>query len=176
MKKICFSKIHACSQLFEFLNSFRPILENRESFRFLVTEETGCLPSDSGSEGTLCFMGFLFSLWFIYLFNWVIVKPVSVFPKLWEVESTNDVFSSFAIFADDVQVQLSRHLLKTVCADIVNLAVSLLAAEHMITIKDDSAITPEVLWKDCGCWFCIMQLFSQCSRHILNQWQNWMTF
>ncbi|XP_015771489.1 PREDICTED: E3 UFM1-protein ligase 1 homolog [Acropora digitifera] len=49
------------------------------------------------------------------------------------------------LFTDDVQVQLSRHLLKTVCADIVNLAVSLLAAEHMITIKDDSAITPEVL-------------------------------
>ncbi|KAK2563482.1 E3 UFM1-protein ligase 1-like protein [Acropora cervicornis] len=47
------------------------------------------------------------------------------------------------LFTDDVQVQLSRHLLKTVCADIVNLAVSLLAAEHMITIKDDSAITPE---------------------------------
>lgn len=87
----------------------------------------------------------VFVLIMIYLFNWVIVKPVSVFPKLWEVESTNDVFSSFAIFADDVQVQLSRHLLKTVCADIVNLAVSLLAAEHMITIKDDSAITPEVL-------------------------------
>ena len=59
-EKIC--KIHACIQLFEFLNSFRPILGNRESFRFLVTEETGCLPSDSGSEGTLCFMGFLFSL------------------------------------------------------------------------------------------------------------------
>lgn len=51
---------------------------------------------------------------------------------------------SFAIFADDVQVQLSRHLLKTVCADIVNQAVSLLAAEHMITIKDDAAMTPEV--------------------------------
>ena len=61
-EKICFSKINASSQLFEFLNSFRPILGNRKSFRFLVTEETGCLPSDSGSEGTLCFMGFLFSL------------------------------------------------------------------------------------------------------------------
>lgn len=65
------------------------------------------------------------------------------------------LFVSFAIFADDVQVQLSRHLLKTVCADIVNQAVSLLAAEHMITIKDDTAMTPGVR-KGCGCWFCIM--------------------
>lgn len=83
-EKICFGNIHACSQLFEFLNSFRPILGNRESLRFMVTEETGCLPSYSGSGATLCFMAFLFSLCYIYLFYWVknaIVKPVSVFLK-----------------------------------------------------------------------------------------------
>ncbi|XP_068755117.1 E3 UFM1-protein ligase 1 homolog isoform X1 [Montipora capricornis] len=47
------------------------------------------------------------------------------------------------LFADDVQVQLCRHLLKTVCTDMVNQAVSLLGADHMITIKDDSALTQE---------------------------------
>jgi len=47
------------------------------------------------------------------------------------------------LFGDDVQVQLCRHLLKTVCTDIVNQAVSLLAADHMLTINDDSALTPE---------------------------------
>jgi len=45
---------------------------------------------------------------------------------------------------DDVQVQLCRHLLRTVCTDIVNQAVGLLAADHMLTINDDSALTPEV--------------------------------
>ena len=48
------------------------------------------------------------------------------------------------IFTDDVQVQLSRHLLRTVCTDIVNQAVGLLAADHMLTINDDSALSPEV--------------------------------
>ena len=48
------------------------------------------------------------------------------------------------ISIDDVQVQLCRHLLKTVCTDIVNQAVSLLAAEHMLTMNDDSALTTEV--------------------------------
>ncbi|XP_066028576.1 E3 UFM1-protein ligase 1 homolog [Pocillopora verrucosa] len=47
------------------------------------------------------------------------------------------------LFSDDVQVQLSRHLLRTVCTDIVNQAVGLLAADHMITINDESTLTPE---------------------------------
>lgn len=48
------------------------------------------------------------------------------------------------VFTDDVQVQLCRHLLRTVCTDMVNQAVGLLAADHMLTIDDDSALTPEV--------------------------------
>ena len=48
------------------------------------------------------------------------------------------------IFTDDVQVRLSRHLLRTVCADIVNQAVGLLAADHMLTINDDSALSSEL--------------------------------
>lgn len=48
------------------------------------------------------------------------------------------------VLTDDVQVQLSRHLLRTVCTDIVNQAVGLLAADHMITINDESTLTPEV--------------------------------
>ena len=48
------------------------------------------------------------------------------------------------IFTDDVQVQLSRHLLRTVCTDIANQAVGLLAADHMLTINDESALSPEV--------------------------------
>lgn len=48
------------------------------------------------------------------------------------------------LLSDDVQVQLCRHVLRTVCTDIVNQALSLLAADHMITINDDSAFTPEV--------------------------------
>jgi len=48
------------------------------------------------------------------------------------------------VLTDDVQVQLCRHLLRTVCTDIVNQAVGLLAADHMLTIDDDSTLTPEV--------------------------------
>ena len=48
------------------------------------------------------------------------------------------------VLADDVQVQLCRHLLRTVCTDIVNQAVGLLAADHMLTINDDTALSPEV--------------------------------
>lgn len=47
------------------------------------------------------------------------------------------------LFSDDVQMQLSRHLLRTICTDIVNQAVGLLAADHMITINDETTLTPE---------------------------------
>ena len=48
---------------------------------------------------------------------------------------------------DDVQAQLSRHLLRTACTDIVNLTVNLLAADHMLAVNDESALTPEVRLK-----------------------------
>ncbi|KAK3742853.1 hypothetical protein QZH41_015373, partial [Actinostola sp. cb2023] len=47
------------------------------------------------------------------------------------------------LFDDDVQVHLSRHLLRTVCTDIANLAVNMLAADHMLAVTDETTLTPE---------------------------------
>ena len=45
---------------------------------------------------------------------------------------------------EDVQSQLSRHLLRTVCTDMVNLVFNLLAADHMIAVADEATLTTEV--------------------------------
>ena len=66
------------------------------------------------------------------------------------------------VFTDDVQVQLCRHLLRTVCTDIVNQAVGLLAADHMLTINDDSALTLEVRVK-------------QVIKQVAQLWYAWST-
>jgi len=52
--------------------------------------------------------------------------------------------SSVFVLLDDVQVHLSRHLLRTVCTDIANLAVNMLAADHMLAVTDETTLTPEV--------------------------------
>lgn len=48
-----------------------------------------------------------------------------------------------SLFSDDVQQQLNRHLLRTVCTDITNAIFSYYATISMVTV-DDSSITPEV--------------------------------
>ena len=51
----------------------------------------------------------------------------------------------FLYLTDDVQVTLCRHLLRTVCTDMVNQVVGLLAADHMLTVSDESSLlTAEV--------------------------------
>jgi hypothetical protein len=45
---------------------------------------------------------------------------------------------------DDTQVHLSRHLLKTICADIANQCFSSVAIEHMMSMADESQMNSEV--------------------------------
>ncbi|XP_032239292.2 E3 UFM1-protein ligase 1 homolog [Nematostella vectensis] len=54
---------------------------------------------------------------------------------------------SINLFPEDVQVHLSRHLLRTVCTDITNLMVNMLAADHMLAVTDETTITPETRLK-----------------------------
>jgi len=45
---------------------------------------------------------------------------------------------------DDLQSQLCRHLLKTICTDIVNTVFSIYATEAMISSPDTKDFTAEV--------------------------------
>ena len=47
-------------------------------------------------------------------------------------------------FAVDTQVHLCKHLLKTVCQDIVNLIFEIVAAENLLTLADNESFTSEV--------------------------------
>uniref|UniRef100_A0A8C0WP43 E3 UFM1-protein ligase 1 n=1 Tax=Castor canadensis TaxID=51338 RepID=A0A8C0WP43_CASCN len=47
-------------------------------------------------------------------------------------------------FADDTQAALTKHLLKTVCADITNLIFNFLASDLMMTVDDPASITSDV--------------------------------
>ena len=44
----------------------------------------------------------------------------------------------------DARQQLSKHLLKTVCTDLTNLIFNLTAADHMMSLADETQFTPEV--------------------------------
>jgi hypothetical protein len=45
---------------------------------------------------------------------------------------------------DDVQPIISRHLLKTLCTDMANLAINCLAADQMMAVSDPNTLTHEV--------------------------------
>ncbi|XP_028393266.1 E3 UFM1-protein ligase 1 homolog [Dendronephthya gigantea] len=48
---------------------------------------------------------------------------------------------------DDVQPMISRHLLKTLCTDMANLAINCLAADQMMAVSDPSTLTNETRLK-----------------------------
>lgn len=48
-----------------------------------------------------------------------------------------------ALFSEDVQVQLTKHLLKTICTDVVHLIIAYLVAEEGGAVDDEKAITAE---------------------------------
>ena len=45
---------------------------------------------------------------------------------------------------DDLQSQLCRHLLKTICTDIANTVFSIYATEAMVSLPDTKDFTAEV--------------------------------
>ncbi|XP_047430208.1 E3 UFM1-protein ligase 1 [Mugil cephalus] len=53
-------------------------------------------------------------------------------------------------FSDETQVQISKHVLKTVCTDVANILVNFLAADMMMSVENPSAITSEVRVKILG--------------------------
>ncbi len=54
------------------------------------------------------------------------------------------ILEFFSPLVDEVQSQLNKHLLKTVCSDITNLLFSAVATEQMLSLADDTVVTPEV--------------------------------
>uniref|UniRef100_A0A7N8XIL3 E3 UFM1-protein ligase 1 n=1 Tax=Mastacembelus armatus TaxID=205130 RepID=A0A7N8XIL3_9TELE len=47
-------------------------------------------------------------------------------------------------FSDETQVQIAKHVLKTVCTDISNVLVNFLAADLMMSVENPTSITSEV--------------------------------
>jgi len=54
--------------------------------------------------------------------------------------------------ADDLQSQLCRHLLKTVCTDVVNTVFNVYATEAMVSLPDSKDFTAEV---HCALFVCL---------------------
>ncbi|MEQ2168860.1 hypothetical protein GOODEAATRI_019025, partial [Goodea atripinnis] len=54
------------------------------------------------------------------------------------------------IGADETQVQITKHILKTVCTDVTNILVNFLAADLMMSAENPSTITNEVRVKILG--------------------------
>ncbi|XP_062267309.1 E3 UFM1-protein ligase 1 [Platichthys flesus] len=53
-------------------------------------------------------------------------------------------------FSDDTQVNIAKHVLKTVCTDVTNILVNFLAADLMMSVENPSSITNEVRVKILG--------------------------
>ncbi|XP_038155217.1 E3 UFM1-protein ligase 1 [Cyprinodon tularosa] len=54
------------------------------------------------------------------------------------------------LFSDETQVQITKHLLRTVCTDVTNILVNFLAADLMMSVDNPSTITNEVRVKILG--------------------------
>ncbi|MEQ2307361.1 E3 UFM1-protein ligase 1 [Ameca splendens] len=54
------------------------------------------------------------------------------------------------MFSDETQVQITKHVLKTVCTDVTNILVNFLAADMMMSAENPSTITNEVRVKILG--------------------------
>uniref|UniRef100_A0A3Q2CWR1 E3 UFM1-protein ligase 1 n=1 Tax=Cyprinodon variegatus TaxID=28743 RepID=A0A3Q2CWR1_CYPVA len=49
------------------------------------------------------------------------------------------------LFSDETQVQITKHLLRTVCTDVTNILVNFLAADLMMSVDNPSTITNETI-------------------------------
>ena len=74
----------------------------------------------------------------------------------------------------DTQLQLSKHLLKTVCTDLVNLIFNVVAADHMMSVNDESQITQDVIIFPRSFHRNTIELYVQCDccRCALKSWQS----
>ncbi|CAG5950453.1 unnamed protein product [Menidia menidia] len=54
------------------------------------------------------------------------------------------------LFSDETQVNITKHILKTVCTDVTNILVNFLAADLMMSVENPSSITNEVRMKILG--------------------------
>lgn len=52
---------------------------------------------------------------------------------------------TFFDHADETQVHIAKHVLKTLCTDVTNILVNSLAADLMMSVENPSVITNEVL-------------------------------
>ncbi|XP_054900371.1 E3 UFM1-protein ligase 1 isoform X2 [Poeciliopsis prolifica] len=54
------------------------------------------------------------------------------------------------LFSDETQIQITKHILKTLCTDVTNILVNFLAADLMMSVDNPSTITAEVRVKILG--------------------------
>uniref|UniRef100_A0A3P9N0B3 E3 UFM1-protein ligase 1 n=1 Tax=Poecilia reticulata TaxID=8081 RepID=A0A3P9N0B3_POERE len=54
------------------------------------------------------------------------------------------------LFSDETQIQIIKHILKTLCTDVTNILVNFLAADLMMSVDNPSTITTEVRVKILG--------------------------
>ncbi|XP_007542773.1 E3 UFM1-protein ligase 1 [Poecilia formosa] len=54
------------------------------------------------------------------------------------------------LFSDETQIQITKHILKTLCTDVTNILVNFLAADLMMSVDNPSTITTEVRVKILG--------------------------
>ncbi|XP_014833745.1 PREDICTED: E3 UFM1-protein ligase 1 [Poecilia mexicana] len=54
------------------------------------------------------------------------------------------------LFSDETQIQITKHILKTLCTDVTNILVNFLAADLMMSVDNPSTITTEVRVKMLG--------------------------
>ncbi|MEQ2197910.1 hypothetical protein XENOCAPTIV_004979, partial [Xenoophorus captivus] len=67
------------------------------------------------------------------------------------------------IGADETQVQITKHVLKTVCTDVTNILVNFLAADLMMSAENPSTITNEVC-------FCMFEIPTRTTRGSYWSW------
>lgn len=51
---------------------------------------------------------------------------------------------SLSCHADETQVHIAKHILKTLCTDVTNILVNFLAADLMMSVENPATITNEV--------------------------------
>lgn len=77
-------------------------------------------------------------------------NPVWLFLKIFfakllaDVKMNSNKGRMLFFFSDETQVNIIKHVLKTLCADVTNILVNFLAADLMMSVENPSTITSEV--------------------------------
>ncbi|KAJ0061046.1 hypothetical protein NL108_004766, partial [Boleophthalmus pectinirostris] len=77
-------------------------------------------------------------------------KPLSIGFTIFRIPCLNLQVKMYFSLADETQVHIAKHVLKTVCTDVTNILVNFLAADMMMSVENPSSITPEVRLKIVG--------------------------